>query len=88
LPKSSDYATNLETAKMIQIVERWDRIADQRGDAEKRKELWTILYVLDGDNLKRDQALEYLRGYRQTDEVLQVLTFLGGSDKVDERSLR
>jgi hypothetical protein len=84
LPKSSDYATNLETAKIIQIVERWDRIADQRGDAEKRKELWTILYVLDGDYRKRDKALEYLRGYRQTDEVLQVLTFLGGSDKVDK----
>jgi hypothetical protein len=81
LPKSSDYATNLETAKMIQIVERWDRIADQRGDAEKRKELWTILYVLDGDNRKRDQALEYLRGYRQTDEVVLVYNhILGGQD--------
>jgi hypothetical protein len=81
LPKSSDYATNLETAKIIQIVERWDRIADQRGDAEKRKELWTILYVLDGDYRKRDQALEYLRGYRQTDEVVLVYNhILGGQD--------
>jgi hypothetical protein len=81
LPKSSDYATNLETAKIIQIVERWDRIADQRGDAEKRKELWTILYVLDGDYRKRDKALEYLRGYRQTDEVVLVYNhILGGQD--------
>jgi hypothetical protein len=81
LPKSSDYATNLETAKIIQIVERWDRIADQRGDAEKRKELWTILYVLDGDDRKRDQALEYLKGYRQTYEVVLVYNhILGGQD--------
>jgi hypothetical protein len=80
LPKSSDYATNLETAKMIQIVERWDRIADQRGDAEKRKELWTILYVLDGDYRKRDKALGYLRGYRQTDEVVLVYNHLTGGD--------
>jgi hypothetical protein len=81
LPKSSDYATNIETAKMIQIVERWDRIADQRGDAEKRKELWTILYVLDGDYRKRDQALEYLRRYRQTDEVVLVYNHIfGGQD--------
>jgi hypothetical protein len=81
LPKSSDYATNLETAKIIQIVERWDRIADQRGDAEKRKELWTILYVLDGDCRKMDKALEYLRGYRQTDEVVLVYNhILGGQD--------
>jgi hypothetical protein len=79
LPKSSDYATNLETAKIIQIVERWDRIADQRGDAEKRKELWTILHVLDGDYRKRDKALGYLRGYRQTDEVVLVYNhILGG----------
>jgi hypothetical protein len=74
------YATNLETAKMIQIVERWDRIADQRGDAEKRKELWTILYVLDGDYRKRGKALEYLRGYRQTDEVVLVYNHLTGGD--------
>jgi hypothetical protein len=78
LPKSSDYATNLETAKIMQIVERWDRIADQRGDAEKRKELWTILYVLDGDYLKKDKALGYLRGYRQTDEVVLVYNHLSG----------
>ena len=80
MPKSSDYATNLETAKIIQIVERWDRIADQRGDAEKRKQLWTILYVLDGDCRKRDKALEYLRGYRQTDEVVLVYNHLTGGD--------